>query len=68
MTMSKVSDVQLKKLLRKNLNENFSQFTMFERQEIIQDVLDRVGEYGMDYVKALAELNMNFPSTKYKRG
>jgi hypothetical protein len=41
---------------------------MFERQEIIQDVLDRVGEYGMDYVKALAELNMNFPSTKYKRG
>jgi lauroyl/myristoyl acyltransferase len=66
--MSKVSDVQLKKLLRKNLNENFSQFTMFERQEIIQDVLDRVGEYGMDYVKALAELNMNFPSTKYKRG
>jgi lauroyl/myristoyl acyltransferase len=66
--MDQVNDTKLKKLLRKNLNENFSQFTMFERQEIIQDVLDRVGEYGMDYVKALAELNMNFPSTKYKRG
>jgi lauroyl/myristoyl acyltransferase len=66
--MSQVNDIKLKKILRKNLNENFSQFTMFERQEIIQDVLDRVGEYGMDYVKALAELNMNFPSTKYKRG
>jgi lauroyl/myristoyl acyltransferase len=66
--MSQANDIKLKKILRKNLNENFSQFTMFERQEIIQDVLDRVGEYGMDYVKALAELNMNFPSTKYKRG
>jgi hypothetical protein len=66
--MSQVNDIKLKKILRKNLNENFSQFTMFERQEIIQDVLDRVGEYGMDYVRALAELNMNFPSTKYKRG
>jgi hypothetical protein len=66
--MSQVNDIKLKKILRKNLNENFSKFTMFERQEIIQDVLDRVGEYGMDYVRALAELNMNFPSTKYKRG
>jgi lauroyl/myristoyl acyltransferase len=66
--MSQANDIKLKKILRKNLNENFSQFTMFERQEIIQDVLDRVGEYGMDYVRALAELNMNFPSTKYKRG
>jgi hypothetical protein len=66
--MSKINESEIKKSLRKQLTENFADFTMFERQEIIQDVLDRVGEYGMDYVKALAELNMNFPSTKYKRG
>lgn len=65
--MRKINDIELKKSLRKNLNESFGDFTMFERREIVQDVLDRVGEHGMEYVKALAELNMKFPSTKYKR-
>jgi len=65
--MRKVNDIELKKSLRKNLTENFADFTIFERQEIVQDVLDRVGEYGMDYVKALAELHTKFPPTKYKR-
>ena len=65
--MRKINDIELKKSLRKNLTENFADFTIFQRQEIIQDVLDRVGEYGMDYVKSLAELHVNFPSTKYKR-
>jgi hypothetical protein len=65
--MAKINESEIKKSLRKQLTENFADFTIFERREIIQDVLDRVGEHGMDYVKALAELNMKFPSTKYKR-
>jgi hypothetical protein len=34
---------------------------------IIQDVLDRVGQYEDEYVNALKEFNSQFPSTMYKR-
>ena len=35
--------------------------------EIVDEVINRIGEYGEEYVRAIEELNSKFPSTKYRR-
>ena len=62
-----MNNIDLKKTIRKHLNEGFAKYSKFERAMIIQDVLDRVGQYEDEYVNALKEFNSQFPSTMYKR-
>jgi len=38
-----------------------------ERAELVQDVMDRVLEYGDDYIKALNALNSAFKPSKHKK-
>jgi hypothetical protein len=37
------------------------------RSEIVDEVVNRIGEYGDDYIYELEQLNSRFPSTKYKK-
>lgn len=62
-----MNDKDLKNTIRKHLKEGFAKYSKFERTMIIQDVLDRVGQYEDEYVNALREFNSQFPSTLYKR-
>ena len=36
------------------------------KSEIVDEVINRIGEYGQEYISALGELNNKFPSTKYR--
>ena len=38
-----------------------------ENTELIDDVISRIKEHGDDYKRALNELNMEFPTEKYRR-
>jgi hypothetical protein len=37
------------------------------KAEIIDEVINRINEYGEEYIEQLATLNSGFPSTKYRR-
>lgn len=37
------------------------------KSEIVDEVVNRIGEYGDDYIYELEQLNSRFPSTKYKK-
>jgi len=36
------------------------------KSEIVDEVVNRIGQYGEDYIQELIELNNKFPSTKYR--
>lgn len=36
------------------------------KAEIVDEVVNRIGEYGEDYIQELIKLNNKFPSTKYR--
>lgn len=38
-----------------------------DKAEIIDEVVNRIGQYGEEYTNALKILNNKFPSTKYKK-
>jgi len=38
-----------------------------DKAEIIDEVINRIGQYGEDYIKSLNDLNSSFPVTKYKK-
>lgn len=37
------------------------------KSEIVDEVVNRIGQYGDDYIHELEQLNHRFPSTKYKK-
>ena len=36
------------------------------KSEIVDEVVNRIGQYGEGYIQELIELNNKFPSTKYR--
>ena len=38
-----------------------------DKADIVDEVINRVGQYGEEYTSELEQLNSKFPSTKYKR-
>jgi hypothetical protein len=42
-------------------------YSNMERAELIQDIMDRVLEYGNDYIQALNALNSAFKPKKYRK-
>jgi hypothetical protein len=62
-----INESKLELIIRKTIKENFAKYSKIERMVFVQDVLDRIGQYGDEYVEQLNNLNSEFPSTKYKR-
>jgi hypothetical protein len=62
-----ITESKLESIIRKTIKENFAKYSKIERMVFVQDVLDRIGQYGDEYVEQLNNLNSQFPSTKYKR-
>jgi len=54
-------------LIKKKINESNYMYSNMEKAELIQDVMDRVLEYGEDYIQALNALNSAFKPKKYKK-
>ena len=66
----KINENDIENLVKKILKEDERPRggTMFGgKAEIVDEVLNRLGQYGEEYLKALDELNKKFPSTKYRK-
>jgi len=54
-------------LIKRKVNESNYMYSNMERAELVQDVMDRVLEYGEDYIQALNALNSAFKPSKHKK-
>lgn len=63
----RLTEEQLIKTIERTINESGYMYSNMERAEYVQDVMDRILEYGSDYIDALNELNSMFEVKKYKR-
>jgi hypothetical protein len=62
-----ITEDQLVNSIKKKLNESNYMYSNMERAELVQDVMDRVLEYGDDYIQALNALNSAFKPSKHKK-
>jgi hypothetical protein len=62
-----ITEDQLVSSIKKRLKESNYMYSNMERAELVQDVMDRVLEYGEDYIKALNALNSAFNPSKHKK-
>jgi hypothetical protein len=62
-----ITETQLVDLIKKRINESNYMYSNMERAELLQDIMDRVLEYGDDYVNALNALNSAFKPKKYRK-
>ena len=62
-----ITEDQLVNLIKTKVNESNYMYSNMERAELIQDIMDRVLEYGDDYVQSLNALNSAFKPKKYKK-
>ena len=62
-----ITEDQLVSLIKNKINESNYMYSNMERAELIQDIMDRVLEYGDDYVQALNALNSAFKPKKYRK-
>jgi len=62
-----ITEEKLVKIIDKIIKESNYMYSNMEKAELIQDVMDRVLEYGEDYIQALNALNSAFKPQKYKK-
>lgn len=62
-----ITEDQLVNSIKKRLEESNYMYSNMERAELVQDVMDRVLEYGEDYIQALNALNSAFKPSKHKK-
>jgi hypothetical protein len=62
-----ITEDQLVSSIKKRLKESNYMYSNMERAELVQDVMDRVLEYGEDYIQALNALNSAFKPSKHKK-
>lgn len=62
-----ITEDQLVNLIKIKVNESNYMYSNMERAELIQDIMDRVLEYGDDYILALNALNSAFKPKKYRK-
>jgi len=60
----KLTESDLTKIIQRVINEET--MDVFDRKMLATEVLNRIMEYGPEYVEELKKLNDMFPSTKYK--
>ena len=68
--MKRISESDIKRIVKKVINEDDTFVTGIaasERTELVDDVINRINEHGMKYIMALNKLNFEFPVEKYKR-
>jgi hypothetical protein len=63
----RVTEQELVDIIKENINESNFMYAHRERDELVQDVLDRALEYEDEYINALKEFNSNFEVTKHRR-
>ena len=63
----RLTEQELISIIKRNINESNYMYANMERAQIVQDVMDRILEYGDDYVNELMSLNSNFEVKKHKR-
>jgi hypothetical protein len=67
---TRITESQITKLVKKVLNEDDSFVTgvaASDRTELVDDVINRINEYGEEYMSALRQLNSDFEVKRYKR-
>ena len=64
----RLNENDIENLVKKILKEERPRGGMLYggKSEIVDEVINRIGEYGQEYISALGELNNKFPSTKYR--
>ena len=62
-----ITEDQLVNSIKNKLNESNYMYSNMDKAELIQDVMDRVLEYGEDYIQALNALNSAFKPKKYRK-
>lgn len=62
-----ITEDQLVNSIKRRLSESNYMYSNMDKAELIQDVMDRVLEYGEDYIQALNALNSAFKSKKYRK-
>ena len=62
--MRRLTESDIDRITKKIINESIDKDKMME---IVDDVVNRLKEHGMDYYRELNELNFKFPTEKYKR-
>jgi hypothetical protein len=68
--MKRITTEEIGKIVKKVLKENNDFVTgvaASKRTELVDDVINRINEYGSDYMSALDSFNMDFPVERYKR-
>jgi hypothetical protein len=68
--MKNLSNTQISKIIKKVINESDDFVTgvaASKRTELVDDVINRINEYGPEYMNALNSLNSEFPVERYKR-
>jgi len=65
-----IKESDIKRIVNKVLNERdefVTGISASERTEMVDDVINRINEYGMKYIIELNKLNSDFPVERYKR-
>jgi len=65
-----IKESDIKRIVNKVLNERdefVTGISASERTEMVDDVINRINEYGMKYIISLNKLNTEFPVERYKR-
>jgi hypothetical protein len=68
--MKNLSNTQISKIIKRVINESDDFVTgvaASKRTELVDDVINRINEYGPEYMNALNSLNSEFPVERYKR-
>lgn len=65
----RLNENDIEKLVKKIIKEDRPRGGMMygDKADIVDEVINRVGEYGEEYTSELEQLNNRFPSTKYRR-
>ena len=68
--MKTLTNTQISKIIKRVINESDDFVTgvaASKRTELVDDVINRINEYGNEYMNALNSLNSEFPVERYKR-
>jgi hypothetical protein len=62
--MKRLNEVDINRIVKKIINEDIDRTKMLE---IVDDVINRLKEHGMEYYRELDSLNFKYPTERYKR-
>lgn len=60
----KLNESDINRIVKKIINEDIDRTKMLE---IVDDVINRLKEHGMEYYRELDSLNFKYPTERYKK-